>query len=82
MSIPEAMSRFLGVYVGTLLLAVTYVAAVLSEVSTPSAVMRATLAFAFGTYAGRAAGFLIGRQLEGGKPRPKPVTPGKPGEAR
>lgn len=63
-NLPRATSRLLGAWLGAFALAVTYVTAVLSSVGAPTALLRASIAWAIFFTLGRAIGWIAGRLFE------------------
>lgn len=77
-TLPAATSKLLGAWLGLFALAMTYVAAVLSGVSAPTALLRASIAWVVFSILGRIIGTFIGRSMEASlradEPAPVPVT--------
>lgn len=63
-TLPRATSRLLGAWLGAFALAVTYIAATLSSVGAPTALLRAGIAWAVFLFLGRLIGWLAGRSFE------------------
>jgi hypothetical protein len=77
-TLPRAMSRLLGAWLGMFALCLTYAAAVLSGVGAPTAMVRSVIAWAIFLSAGRAIGWFAGRSCAASLRKGDGSTPGRP----